>query len=167
MKKFAFIIVLFVFSAMTYGQTSVRFIVDDLPEITDENVGIRGNISPLDWSKSIVLKREGTSYFIDINFPSDEKELEFKFVLFTDDVNPTWENTLNRTLTLYGNQEKQVSENKWNKEQIIDISTLSKIDVPGLKKDFELIKKMVLEVHPGTYRYNSKEDIFNSLNELE
>ena len=152
---------------IVYGQNSVRFVVEDLPEITHKNVGIRGNLPPLEWSKSIVLKKEGTSYFIDINFPSNVKELEFKFVLFTDDLNPTWENTPNRTLTLYGNQENRVSENKWNKEQVIDISKLGKIGVQGLKKDFELIKKIVLEVHPGTYRYNSKEDILNALNELE
>ena len=167
MKKIIFSIVLFAISIIVYGQTSVRFVVEDLPEITYEHVGIRGNLPPLDWSKSIVLKRKGTSYFIDINFPSNKKELEFKFVLFTDDVNPTWENTPNRTLTLYGNQEKQVSENKWNKEQVIDISKLGKIDVQGLTKDFELIKKIVLEVHPGTYRYNSKQDILNALKELE
>ena len=167
MKKIIFSIVLFAISIIVFGQTSVRFVVEDLPEITHKNVGIRGNLPPLEWSKSIVLKREGTSYFIDINFSSNVKELEFKFVLFTDDLNPMWENTPNRTLTLYGNQESQVSENKWNKEQVIDISKLGKIDVQGLKKDFELIKKIVLEVHPGTYRYNSKEDILNALNELE
>jgi signal-transduction protein with cAMP-binding, CBS, and nucleotidyltransferase domain len=45
-----------------------------------------------------------------------------------------------------------------NKEQVVDISTLDKIEAHGLIEDFELIKKMVLDVHPGTYRYNKKKD---------
>jgi len=166
-KKLAFTIVLFAITAMLHGQTSVRFVVEGLPPLTDENVGIRGNLSPLDWSKSMRLKKEGASYVIDINFPSLEQELAFKFVLFTDDANPTWETTPNRTLILQENQDSLVSENKWNKEQVIDISTLDKIDDQGLKKDYELIKKMVLDVHPGTYRYNNKERILHTLNELE
>ncbi|MBQ4820189.1 S41 family peptidase [Aquimarina sp. MMG016] len=150
-----------------YSQTTVTFTVEDLPQITNQKVGIRGNIPPLDWSKSIVLKKEGKAYTIDINFPASEKELEFKFVLFNNDKKPTWENTQNRTLTLEGDQANQISHHKWNREQIIDISTLGKIDIQGLKKDFEFIKTMVLNVHPGTYRYNSKDQILSALEELK
>ena len=168
MKKLVFTIIVLTIGLITYGQNSVQFIVNDIPETKNEYVGIRGNIPPLDWSKSIQLKREGEAYVIDVNFNLNvQKELEFKFVLFTDDNQPTWENTANRTLTLQGNQANQTSDNKWNKEQLIDISTLGVIDKQGLKEDFELLKKMVLDVHPGTYRYNNKEDILNALNELE
>ncbi len=168
MKKIVFTIIIWVISLNSNGQTSVQFIVNDIPETNNEYVGIRGNIAPLDWSKSLVLKREGEAFVIDINFDSDvKKELEFKFVLFTDDNQATWENTTNRTLLLQGNQTKQISDNRWNIEQLIDISTLGKIDKQGLKEDFELIKKMVLDVHPGTYRYNNKEDIQYALDELE
>lgn len=168
MKNLVFTIIAFAISLIAYGQTSVRFIVNDIPETQNRYVGIRGNITPLDWSKSILLKREGEAYVVDINFPLNvQKELEFKFVLFTDDKQPTWENTLNRTLILQGNQANQISENEWNKEQVVDISTLGVIDKQGLKEDFELLKKMVLDVHPGTYRYNNRESILNALGELE
>lgn len=168
MKNLVFTIIAFAISLIAYGQTSVRFIVNDIPETQNRYVGIRGNITPLDWSKSILLKREGEAYVVDINFPLNvQKELEFKFVLFTDDKQPTWENTLNRTLILQGNQANQIFENEWNKEQVVDISTLGVIDKQGLKEDFELLKKMVLDVHPGTYRYNNRESILNALSELE
>ena len=155
------------FSAAVYGQTTVRFSLKDLPKITNQKVGLRGNLPPLDWSKSLVLQKEGQVYSIDVDFPATKKELEFKFVLFTDDKNPTWEGIQNRTLTLKENQVQQKSENRWNVDQIIDISTLGKIDVAGLKEDFELIKTMVLDVHPGTYRYNDQEAILSALAELE
>ncbi len=168
MKKLVTTIIVMAFNLLIYGQSSVQFIVNDIPKTNNTYVGIRGNIAPLDWSKSIPLKREGEAYMIDIEFyPSVQKELEFKFVLFTDDNQPTWENTTNRTLKLKGNLANQISDNKWNIEQVIDVSGLGLISKEGLKEDFELLKKMVLDVHPGTYRYNNKQDIQNALNELE
>ena len=162
-----FLFTLFFSSAIVvYGQTTVSFSVKGLPQIDHQKVGLRGNLPPLDWAKSIVLEKAGDSYSIEIDFPAYEEELEFKFVIFTDDRNPTWEHTPNRTLTLQGNNSNQKSENEWNKEQIIDISTLGKIGVEGLQQDFELIKTMVLEVHPGTFRYNQKKEILDALDEL-
>ena len=154
-------------SVFSYGQTKVTFTLEGLPQITDQKVGIRGNLPPLSWSKSMALSKKGDSYTIDINFPEYNEELEFKFVLFTNDKNPTWEHLQNRTLTLAGHMGRQNSQNTWNKEQVIDISTLDKIDVKGLEKDFELIKTMVLNVHPGTFRYNSKKEILGALDELK
>jgi len=155
------------FSIHSYSQTTVSFKVDDLPKLTNQKVGIRGNLPPLDWSKSIALKKEGSAYTVEVDFPNYENELEFKFVLFTNDKKPTWEGIQNRTLKLQGNNTNQISENIWDRDQIIDISVLGKIDVDGLQKDFELIKTMVLEVHPGTYRYNTEEEITEALEELQ
>ena len=123
---------------------------------------------PLDWSKSITMTQQGQSYSIDIAFTTSVNDLEFKFVLFNDDQNPTWESTPNRTLILPdGSGGNQVSYNKWNQEQIVDISSLKKINVEGLQEDFQLIEAMVLEVHPGTYRYNNQDEISDALAELK
>jgi len=165
MKNLAFcMLFILVANLLAVGQSLVRFCVTDVPVSVDQKVGIRGNIAPLDWTKSKVLKKEGHYFVIDLDFSEGENELEFKFVLFSDDKNPTWENTQNRSLTL---QESQVSNNVWNKEQSININDLDKIDSIDLKEDFELIENMILQVHPGTYRYNSKEEIREGLEELK
>lgn len=146
------------------SQTTVTFILEDLPLAVGQNVGIRGNIPPLDWSKSIPLEKVGQNYTVELNFTASAKDLEFKFVLFTNDQKPIWENIQNRTLTLKGNLR---SENKWNQDQIVDIKNLGLIDTAGLLKDFELIQTMVLDVHPGTYRYNSQDQIQAALEALK
>ena len=153
--------------SICYGQTTLTFKVDGVPLEGNQKVGIRGNITPLDWSKSIPLKDIDGAYTVDVEFESIEKEIEFKFVIFTDDKNPTWEVTPNRTFSLDKDRQNQISENKWNSEQTIDINSLQEIGSDELLKDFELIKTMVLNVHPGTYRYNSEMEIAKALNQLK
>ncbi len=165
--KSAVLLTIFFTNVLSYGQTTVTFTVESLTPGENEKVGIRGNIPPLDWYKSIALNKVGEKYTVDIDFPTSEQELEFKFVLFTDDKNPTWESIQNRTFTLLAKDQQQISNNKWNQEQIVDISTLEEIAPDGLLEDFELIKTMVLEVHPGTYRYNTEEEIIAALDELK
>lgn len=150
-----------------YGQSRVKFVVKDLPSLTDQKVGIRGNLPPLDWSRSMELTKTEASYSIEIEFPDTEAELEFKFVLFSNDNKPVWESIDNRTLQLQRNGAGQISKNQWNREQIVDISALAKIESQALLEDYELIKTMVLEVHPGTYRYNTKEQIIEALDALK
>ena len=78
MKRLLFTIILLTVGAITYAQTTVRFIVSNVPETKNKYVGIRGNIPPLDWSKSIPLKREEEAYVVDVTFPTTiQKELEF------------------------------------------------------------------------------------------
>lgn len=151
---------------LSFSQTTVTFQVDDLPEDDLKHVGIRGSIPPLDWGKSIPLEKRGDGYVITLEFEESGEELEFKFVRYKKDRDPTWESIANRTFNLLSDS-SLVSENHWNREQVVDISQLTPISSAALLEDFELIKTMVLDVHPGTYRYNSEEEIEAALAKLK
>lgn len=151
---------------LSFGQTTITFQVDNLPDDAFQHVGIRGSIPPLDWGKSIPLKQVGNGHEATVAFEESDQELEFKFVRYNQDEDPVWESIQNRTFELYPDS-VLVSENRWNREQVIDVSRLEPITAEALLKDFELIKTMVLDVHPGTYRYNSKEEIEDALATLE
>ncbi len=149
------------------AQSTITFELNEVPQIDNQKVGIRGNLPPLDWSKSIRLKKIDGKYFVDIEFDESEKNLEFKFVSFVNDNNPLWEDIPNRTITLPSEGQKVISTNFWNREQIVDINSLEKIEREELLKDFELIESIVLKVHPGTYRYNTEKEIQDALQELK
>ncbi len=168
MNPSIFPILVFVFlSIPAFCQTRIDFFVDDLPTDKGQNVGIRGSLPPLDWSKSIPLEKVERGYAIQLDFsPSEaEKILEFKFVCYKNDSNPTWEGIQNRTFELLSDT-SLISENTWNKDQIIDISGLQPIPSKELLEDFELIKTLVLDIHPGTYRYNNPSEIKEALEAL-
>lgn len=167
MKKLPLLLMILILSiSNTFSQTKVTFYIDGLPKDSMQQIGIRGNIPPLDWGKSIPLASNGKNSTITLDFPATGELLEFKFVRYNDDTTPSWENIQNRTLVLKAN-DNVISENRWNREQLVDISTLPPLYPKGLKEDFELIKTMVLNVHPGTYRYNNKQQITTALSELE
>ena len=163
MKRLILIFTLFSFPIILFAQTTVEFIVTDLSANID-NVGIRGNSEPLSWERSIIMTRRTNDFRIKLEFPANVKNIEFKFVTFSDDKNPTWESAENRTLTLTKNL---TSKSSWNVEQIVDIKSLPKLQPNALMKDYKLLETAILEVHPGTYRYNSKEEILESLAELK
>ncbi|MFK7813687.1 MAG: S41 family peptidase [Maribacter sp.] len=167
MKKILFILVaLNLYCIKTFGQSTVTFKVENVPLTNNQKVGIRGNLPPLSWENSIPLKKQDNSYFVALDFLNTKNDLEFKFVIIPDNNEPKWENIQNRTLVLNENQ-KSVSNNIWNREQIIDINTLKSIPPELLLEDYELIRKIVLEVHPGTFRYNTAKEIESSLKELK
>ncbi|MEO1263428.1 MAG: S41 family peptidase [Bacteroidota bacterium] len=167
MKKYALFILSLCLSPLpVFGQTTVTFQVNELPKDDLQHIGIRGNIPPLDWGRSILLKGAEAPYYVTLEFPESDESLEFKFVRFNDDSKPTWESTQNRTLELIADT-VLISNNRWNREQIVDISTLKKLTPEGLSADYKLIETMVLDVHPGTYRYNDHQQIKKGLNELK
>ena len=166
MTRFYLLSIVFLFGLKTvYSQSEITFYLEDLPQKTFSKIGIRGNQSPLSWDKSIELKKYKDKYSITVEFPESEKVLEFKFVCFDTDDQPTWENVSNRTIE--NNVGVLESRSSWNKEQIVDIDSLALISSDALLEDFKLIHTMVLEVHPGTYRYNTKEEIQRELETLE
>ena len=154
------------FSSFLNGQSTVTFFVNNLPEDALPHIGIRGSIPPLDWGKSIPLEKKGERYTIKLDFTQTGEVLEFKFVQYNNDKKPVWESIQNRTFELQPDT-TLISENKWNQDQVIDISTLQPISSEALLMDFELVKTMVLEVHPGTYRYNEEQQIARALEELK
>ena len=103
-------------------------------------MGIRGNIDPLSWDKSIILNKQDDIYTTDILFSNTDIELEYKFVIFEDDKKVTWENTPNRSLVLSSKTQKITDANKWNQEQVLDISQLKPIESALLLKDYQLIE---------------------------
>jgi C-terminal processing protease CtpA/Prc len=157
---------LLLFTINGFSQTRVEFVVNNISQKNEHNiVGLRGNQSPLSWDKSIPLEFDGSNYRAIIEFEAAIQDIEFKFVL--DEASKIiWENTQNRTLTL-GNKKELKTINRWNTEQMIDISTLEKIPSERLLEDYELIETMILEVHPGTYRYSDSTQIRAALNELK
>ena len=167
MKKCAILLIIVLFAAyFSFSQSNVTFQVDGLPLDSMQMTGIRGSVPPLDWGKSIPLIEESGIHQITLEFKELDQPLEFKFVRYNIDNEPTWEKTQNRTLELVPGS-NLISENQWNKEQLVDISTLKILTPKELSQDFELIKTMVLEVHPGTYRYNNNTQIETALAELK
>ncbi|SFR52140.1 C-terminal processing protease CtpA/Prc, contains a PDZ domain [Robiginitalea myxolifaciens] len=148
------------------AQTEVTFFVEDIPEGT-ENVGIRGNTAPLSWESSAVLQPSGTGYSIQLTFPQSGADLEYKFVLFERDNDVIWENTPNRSLKLPATGELITVNAKWNREQVLDISKLEPIPPELLLEDYKLVETLVLDLHPGTYRYKSKSEIQAALDRLK
>ena len=149
-----------------HAQTTVEFTVSDLPENTTKQVGIRGDQPPLSWYKSIAMEKAGTNYQVTLEFPEETAAIEFKFVLFDSDEQPVWESNENRSLNL-GEKKEITSPHQWDVEQLVDIKALPKLQPEQLMEDFKLIETMVLDVHPGTYRYNDQASIQKVLAELK
>ncbi|MEM6967437.1 MAG: S41 family peptidase [Bacteroidota bacterium] len=162
------ICILSLLTIIAHGQTTVEFIATGLPQNGKKHVGIRGDLPPLSWYESVPMKKIGDQYTVTLDFPKETKKIEFKIVQYDSDQDKkiNWEGIENRSLDLVAN-EKIVSINEWNTEQTIDISTLPLLTPEQLADDYQLIEEMVLNVHPGTYRYNSKEEIKKGLAELQ
>lgn len=164
MKRLLLCLTLF-FPIFCFSQIAVEFLVTDIPANVT-NVGIRGNTAPLSWERSVIMSRRTDNFRIKLDFPENTETIEFKFVTFTDDKNPTWEGTENRTLTLT-KADNLTYTAIWDLEPIIDISKLPLLQPEELMEDYKLLEKVVLDIHPGTYRYNSKAEIKASLAELK
>lgn len=167
MKKLLFTLFLSALAIQcSIAQTTVQFIVTELPELEGKKVGVRGDSFPFSWEKSIPLEKKGNSFSIQVDFPESVSEIEFKFVFFDDDSNPTWESISNRS-EVFGINKELTSLHQWNVEQVINISALPLIQPDELLADYKLIEQMILEVHPGTYRYNDEVSIKKELDELK
>ena len=165
-NKLYIIILLLCFSHSSIGQTTVEFIVNGIPKNIAKKVGLRGDKAPLSWQTSIPLNPVEEGYRTTLDFPEDIKEIEFKFVLFDTDDQPIWEGTENRVLDLSA-ADNLTTVNQWDVDQLVDIDALPELQVEELMADYQLVETMVLEVHPGTYRYHDQEAIQAALDELK
>ncbi len=147
------------------SQSSVTFVVADLPALEGQKVGIRGSALPLSWERSLPLKKDGERYYISLEFADSLERIEFKFVLFDDDQEVIWEGTQNRFLRLKAGQ--QQAKHSWNVTQIVDVTSLPTLQPDQLMEEYQLIETMVLSVHPGTYRYQSEASIRRALERLK
>ncbi|MEN0006445.1 MAG: S41 family peptidase [Bacteroidota bacterium] len=160
-----FLLILFC-SIFGLSQTTVTFVVEDIPAHEGRQVGLRGNMPPLSWETSVPMQLVGEHYQTQLDFAADISEIEFKFVLFDKKDEANWETNSNRVLSLQENNQL-TTVHQWDVEQLIDISTLPLLQPNQLLQDFELIQTMVLQAHPGTYRYNDEASIQAALDELK
>ena len=157
------LLVLLCFITQEHGWTQenqVHFKVQRAPEIQGFQIGIRGNKAPLSWDNTIFLKNNA----IVLGFDPNLDNLEYKYVL-DNRAEVKWEGISNREIQLDKNG-LSVADT-WNKETPVDITTLTAIPSEQLLEDFKLLENMVLQVHPGTYRYSSKAEIEKALSELK
>lgn len=150
----------------SHAQTKVTFSISDIPIGEAAFVGIRGDTKPLSWYESTKMEKRGDTYQISLSFPAATNNIEFKFVLFGEKGEPIWENIDNRALQFKEEREVRYSGN-WNEEPYIDPSSLSRLSSEQLLADYKLIERMVLDVHPGTYRYNEEATIKDALATLK
>ncbi|WP_350292624.1 S41 family peptidase [uncultured Croceitalea sp.] len=160
------IILVCICSLSLFAQTNVTFNLKKSEGSNYKYVGIRGDKQPLSWETSVQMKKVGDGYTANVSFDTSIENIQFKYVLYDSDKKVQWEALTNRVLKI-DSKNKIILNHQWNTEEAVDISTLKKITSDDLLKDFELIKTMVLEVHPGTYRYNSKESITAKLEKLK
>lgn len=160
------LLVVAVLAHWSYAQTQISFSVSEIPVGKASYVGIRGDQPPLSWYESMKMEKEGDTYQIAVSFPAGTTDIEFKFVLFNDQGEPIWENIDNRALHFKETKSINYSGN-WNEEPYIDPTSLPLLSSEQLMADYKLIETMVLEVHPGTYRYNDKAGIKEALAELK
>lgn len=166
MKKIGtYIFLVLVLSVASNAQSIVEFRLTGLSDSAIEEVGIRGNSAPLSWEKTIVLNKDGDEFVGTIEFTDISSEIEFKFVHSTTSGDLIWESTENRALVLSPG-EIITSESIWDVEQLIDIESLPLLSTEQLMADYFLIEEAILEVHPGTYRYNDRVSIDRGLSEL-
>ncbi len=151
-------------SAELIAQQKVDFFVSKIQLPEGHQVGIRGDSPPLSWYSSLKLSPVDSGYAVSLNFPDSVDRIEFKFVTFDDDSNPNWETNGNRDLVL---EKESYSESIWDVEQFIDPETLEPIPSNGLLEDYELVEQMILDLHPGTYRFADSAKIKKSLAELK
>ena len=164
--RYLIFLVLLLSGTYVYSQTSVTFTVTGAASSKYKTIGIRGDQLPLSWERSMPLTKEGDQYKGTIVLDADIDQLQFKYVRYNSDKKVVWESLPNRVIRLDGQSTVEVSH-RWDEPEAIDVSTLEKIPSADLLKDFELIKTMVLKVHPGTYRYASRATIDQALEELE
>lgn len=153
-------------SQWIHAQTQVTFRVAEIPIGEAAFVGIRGDTEPLSWYESMKMEKRGDTYYLPVTFPAGTHDIEFKFVLFDEKGEPIWENIDNRTLQFKEEREVSYSGN-WNEEPYIDPSNLSRLSSEQLLADYKLIERMLLDVHPGTYRYNEEATIKDALATLK
>ena len=166
-NSFTLLLSLLLFASIANGQTYVSFELEDTPAHASDLVGIRGSIPPLSWYETYPMEQMDGRYFVELDFSANEgEELEFKFVYQSSpDADVNWENMDNRTLSL--SAEEVSYTGNWDEPYYRDPSTLPMLSVEALQADYALIETIFREVHPGTYRYLSEEELTINLAKLK
>jgi len=154
------------FLGFTQESILVKFTVDasSLKGIT--NLGVRGSASPLSWEKTILLKDDDKDGIFEggLSFPNTIEVLEYKYV-YGDKV-LVWELEAQNRILIFDNKQLQTNDT-WNLQTPFDVKKLPKINAEKLTEDFNIFRKAHLEVHPGLYRYNTKNQIDSIFNHFQ
>jgi hypothetical protein len=172
MKKVVYIFSLAVLGGLFYWfnpftneySRNVNFQVEIPTNTTDSKVGIRGNIPPLSWERTIYLPKLDSNVFgSKLTFKTSIKNLEYKYVLENKEL--VWElnSALNRQL-----EYRYRPVEKWNQYSPsrplgLDTSLLSS---DKLAVDLEVLGKALKELHPSLTKYQSEESYQNNLKSL-
>lgn len=144
----------------------VKFKVDASTVKGITKFGVRGSADPLSWENTLLLNdndKDGI-YEGELSFPDTIEYFEYKYVYGEQKL--TWElDRQNRILLL---ENKQIQTNDvWNQQSKFDVTKLAKISPAKLTEDFNICKRALLEIHPGLYRYSSKDQIDSIFNHFE
>ncbi len=143
------------------AQDSVRvtFSIDATGLAAPKSFGIRGNTAPLSWEKTLTFQDpdhdglyEGEVTFVN---PSD-KIVAYKFVY--GDKKAVYElEGENRILLL----EQPATEKNltWDIPEEIAVKNLPLLSGKKLSADFLIFKNALTQIHPGLYRYRTREEI--------
>ena len=162
MHRVRLLVLVFLIPVALLGQVDVRFSVHNLPAEAEGKIGIRGSVAPLDWDVSLPLQRQGDSAWVVVQFSADSR-VEYKYVVERETGDVRWETIDNRSIE---GQAKGAKADRWNTAPLIDFSALPKLSPDALQADYALVESMVLDVHPGTYRYNDEAAIQAALDTL-
>ncbi len=154
--------------AGTNSMTELRFLLDarHLPEGT--KVGLRGNVEPLSWFKSMEMKPSGTEMgkfelIVPFQHASDQW-LEFKFVIEGKPV--TFEN-LKDNRVAFLDQQSQVVESVWNLQQNILSLHVPPLNAYAVSQEMDLLVDALKSLHPGLYRYRSADQMDSMITSIK
>ena len=158
MSKILVLLIILASSLCGSAQENVvlKFSVDASALKNVKNFGIRGSVSPLSWEKTYFLQDTDLDGVFEgeVIFSKKTTEiLEYKYVC--GDKSLFWEmGRQNRILVL--NRDQIQLQDQWGIPNEFDLKSLPKLSSEQLTTDFTILKKTLLTIHPGLYRYRTK-----------
>ncbi|MBK8654496.1 MAG: hypothetical protein IPN20_11440 [Haliscomenobacter sp.] len=145
--------------SLSAQEVALTFQVDLTPVLQEgkapKSVGIRGSLPPLSWDQSVELKPApgGKVYAAQISFKNllPGALLEYKFI--TDE--KTWELPGENRVLVWNGQDTVLSS-LWNGYIPPSPDALPPLLAEQMAEDFFWLKKGLLELHPGLYRYQTE-----------
>ncbi len=142
--------------ATAQENVTVKFRVNASQLKNAKNFGVRGSLSPLSWDKTYLLldaDKDGV-FEGELTFPKNAGALlEYKYVY--GDKNTVWELEGQNRFLLLDSTQVQLDD-QWNIQNAFDLNRLPNISAEKLSEDFAVLKKALLAIHPGLYRYKTR-----------
>ncbi|MEL7159525.1 MAG: S41 family peptidase [Bacteroidota bacterium] len=153
------------FSLCVNAQRTVTFVLEAAPVAEYVTIGIRGSLPPLSWEQTTPLSVVDGRLTATVNFPESGEPLAFKYVYhLSPGSDPTWEQTENRSLRFSSGEDTYSAD--WEVLPLIDPATVPPLTPEQLMADYPLIERVVRDLHPGTYRYQTERELDAALARL-